>query len=281
MQGMSLLRRFEAKFGPWAIPNLTLLLIAGQVLVFFLQTMRAGQGVGSNLLLLPSAVVGGEVWRIITFVFIPPRVAPLFVIFFWMLFYRYGTSLEQHWGAVRYNVFLLIGYLANVAAVFLAWGLGSDIPADNKFLYGTLFLAFARLYPNYVIHLFFILPIQIKWLALLAWIGYGYGLITGTWMDRMLIVASLLNYLLFFGREHWREMQSGHRRREFQSRTKAAKERLKHQCLVCGLNSKESPKTLFRYCSKCDGQCCYCPEHIQDHEHVLADDSSLAGAGKG
>ena len=34
-------------------------------------------------------------------------------------------------------------------------------------------------------------------------------------------------------------------------------------------------------CSKCSGQSCYCPEHIHDHEHVLAEepdpsDSALA-----
>jgi len=278
MHGMSFLNRLERKLGRWAIPNLTSIIIAGQVLLYFMITMRPGQGIHSlaNIVLLPSAVIGGEVWRLITFVFVPPPSRSLFVIFYWLLMYLFGTSLEQHWGTARYNLFLLIGYLASVAGVFIAWAFGSNFVADNSFLYGTLFLAFARLNPNYVIHLFFILPIQIKWLALLAWIGYGYQFFVGSGMARMLVAASLLNYLLFFGREHWRDFKSGQRRRSFQSHTQALAKQILHQCMVCELNSENSPKTLFRYCSKCDGQCCYCPEHIQDHEHVVAEDSSLA-----
>lgn len=267
--------------GRWAIPNLTTIIIAGQVLLYFMAAMRANGDLQASplakVMLLPSAVVAGEVWRLITFLFVPPPAAPLLIIFYWMLMYLFGTSLERYWGTVRFNLFLLIGYLANVAAVFIAWGFGSDLVANNAFLYGTLFLAFARLNPNFVLHVFFILPIQIKWLALLAWIGYGYGFLVGSGMARMLVVASILNYVLFFGRDHWQQLKYGSRRRSFQARVEAATKALKHQCLICGLDSESSPKTLFRYCSKCDGQACYCPEHIQDHEHVTAEDASLAG----
>jgi len=275
---MSLLNRLERKLGRWAIPNLTTILIAGQVLLYFMITMRPDQGQNplAKIVLLPSAVMAGEVWRLITFVFVPPPSRSFFVIFYWLLMYLFGTSLEQHWGTARYNLFLLIGYLASVGAVFIAWAFGSNFIAENSFLYGTLFLAYARLNPNFVIHLFFILPIQIKWLALLAWLVYGYQFLIGSGMARMLVVASVLNYLLFFGREHWREFKGGHRRRAYQSKLSKASRPILHQCLVCELNSENSPKTLFRYCSKCAGQCCYCPEHIQNHEHVLAEDSSLA-----
>ncbi|NOY43070.1 MAG: rhomboid family intramembrane serine protease [Planctomycetes bacterium] len=277
---MSLINRLERKFGRWAVPNITVLIIAGQVMLYVLSAMRGGQGLGGNVLakldLLPSAVMAGEIWRLVTFLFVPPPISPLFLVFYCMLFYRYGTALEQQWGVVRYNAFLLLGYLANLAAVFVAWGFGSDLLASNSFLYGTVFLAFARLFPSFVLNIFFILPIQIKWLALLAWIGYGYGLLTGSGMSRMLIVASVLNYLVFFGREHWRDFKSGQRRRSYQAKVVTASKQLAHQCLVCGLDRKTSPKTLFRYCSKCDGQCCYCPEHIHNHEHVVADEPDKA-----
>jgi len=168
-------------------------------------------------------------------------------------------------------MFLLVGYVASVGAAFLAYALGVDAIANNMFLYGTLFLAFARLFPDFTINLFFILPIKVKWLALLMWIMYGYQLLTSGWMGRMLIVASVLNYLLFFGREHLREWKQGHRRRAYQAQVQSAAKEIQHECRVCGLNSQDSPKTLFRYCSKCDGQCCYCPEHIREHEHVTSE----------
>ena len=103
------------------------------------------------------------------------------------------------------------------------------------------------------------------------WIGYGYTLLVAGWMDKLLVVASVLNYLLFFGQQHLRDWQQGQRRRAFQSKAKPMAKRITHQCRICGLNSESSPKTLFRYCSKCAGQCCYCPEHIANHQHVQAE----------
>ena len=132
-----------------------------------------------------------------------------------------------------------------------------------------MFLAFARLHPDFVINLFFVLPIKIKWIALVMWVGLGFGLVAGNWMQRLLIIASVFNYLVFFGRDHWRELKQGQRRRSFQAATTKASQAPVHTCRICGLDSNASPRTSFRYCSKCAGQQCYCPEHIADHEHVL------------
>lgn len=267
-------KNLEARLRRWAIPNPTAIIIAGQVLLYLVQMGRdAGQMGGdafSKIYLDPGRVLQGEVWRLITFAFVPPQTALIWAIFGWLIFYFFGTTLETTWGTLRYNLFLFIGLVANIAAAFVAWGMGALTIADNGFLYGTVFLAFARLYPDYVINLFFVLPVRIKWLALLAWIAYGYAFITSGWMGRLLIVASVFNYLVFFGREHLRDWQQGQRRRTFQARVAAAGKPV-HKCLVCGLDSATSPKTSFRYCSKCAGQCCYCPEHIQNHEHVTSD----------
>ena len=286
---MSLLTRLETRLRRWAIPNLTGIIIGGQVALYLVQTLRAGQGLAAdpfgNLYLIPDKVLQGEIWRLVSFAFIPPAAGFLFVVISWMLFYFFGTTLENQWGAVRYNLFLWVGLMANVAASFVTLVAGPGYVANNGFLYGTVFLAFARLFPDFTINLFFILPIQIKWLALLAWIGYGYALVKGDWMARVLILASVANYLVFFGREHWLELRSGQRHRSYQSRTKAAANSLVHRCRVCDLDSEASPKTLFRYCSKCAGQCCYCPEHIGDHEHVApggetASDPRMVDSGK-
>lgn len=289
---MLLLKRLEARLRRWAIPNLTGIIIGGQVVLLLAYVFRAGQGVGgdpfANLYLIPGKVLEGEIWRVVSFAFIPFSTNFLWAIISWMLFYMFGSGLENQWGVFRYNLFLGIGLVASVAASFATLMVAPDFIAGNQFLYGTVFLAFARLFPDFTINLFFILPIKIKWLALLAWIGYGMQLVSGDWMTRLLVIASVTNYLVFFGHEHYRDIKSGQRRRSFQSRTKETAKSLVHRCLVCGLDSETSPKTLFRYCSKCDGQCGYCPEHIQDHEHVVADvmtdgedagDSQLANSG--
>jgi hypothetical protein len=282
---MSLLSRLERRFGRFAIPNLTTALIIGQAALYVANL--APQGIALNRVqMIPSRVLDGEWWRIVTFLFSPPSDRPLFVIFYFILLHLFGTTLEHHWGVFRFNVFLLVGWLANVGAAFLAYAIvGAAIPdnvgilkdaleslyASNGFLYSSLFLAFARLYPDFILNLFFVLPIRIKWLALVQWVVYGYLVLRGDWMTRMLVIATVFNYLLFFGPEHMREYRQRHRRRSFQAKAKKATAAPKHACRVCGVNSIDSPKTLFRYCSKCDGQVCYCPEHIRDHEHVTAE----------
>lgn len=281
---MPLLKRLEARMRRWAIPNLTGLIVAGQVLLFVVQMARnQGGGVDAfaGVRLDPALVLHGEVWRLVTFAFVPFSMNIINAFFGWMMFYFFGSALENQWGTVRYNTFLLIGVVANIAAAFVAWAVGSFAVASNYFLYTTVFLAFAQLFPGFIINLFFILPIQIRWLALLTWIGLAYGLVVGDWMNQLLIVASILNYLVFFGPAHWREVKQGQRRRSFEALVQKSTRSAVHVCRVCGLDSDASPKTAFRYCSKCAGQCCYCPEHIQSHEHVVVDDEvELADAEK-
>ena len=285
---LTFIDRLQRRFGWLAVPNVTLTLIVGQAVLFFANFLAEReflpQGISLDRVELdPAKVMQGEVWRLVTFLFMPPAMPAIFAVFYFSLLHTFGTTLEQQWGTFKYNLYLLTGYLANVAAAFVGAFLLqqqiapelndtlklASVTASNTFLYGSVFLAFARLYPDFILNLFFVLPIRIKWLAILAWIAYGYGLLTGDWVTRMLIIATVLNYLLFFGREHIRDWRQGHRKRTFQSQAKRATATAKHVCAVCGISSVESPRMLFRYCSKCSGQRCFCPEHIRDHEHVI------------
>lgn len=286
---MSFSKRLKSKLQRWAVPNPTSYLIAGQALFYLLSRMGNNEMGGFDLtkiMLLPGKVMEGEVWRLFSFIFFPPGERPLFVIFVWLLTYRFGTALEAVWGTYRFNLFLWIAFFSMIAAHFVLWAFGGDMAViatqffvanlskgsvdTNTFVYGTLFLAFARLFPDYVIQFMFVLPIRIRWLALITWIAYGYVFLRGPWSVKVIIFASLLNYFIFLGRDHLREIKQGQRRRSFQA--KAAKaSKPSHTCLVCGVDSDTSPKMSFRYCSKCLGQCCYCSEHIQSHEHVQAD----------
>jgi hypothetical protein len=280
---MPLISRLERRLGRFAVPNLTVLLIAGQVLVFGL-TFFAPQGNPADggpapdpgflekLDLVPDQVLAGEVWRIVTFLFVPPITNPIFAFFFWYLFYLMGTALELSWGTFRYNVYLLVGYAATVAVSFLT----PEMPSTNGFLQASVFLAFAHLYPDFLISLFFLLPIKVKWLALVTWIGYLYTFAVGDWSIRLVILASVCNFLLFFGREILWRMKSGHRRMTFQAARVAGPKKRVHRCEVCGISSETEPTLDFRYCSKCAGARCYCPEHIRRHEHVASDESQQA-----
>ncbi len=261
---MALLEKLEKRFRRYGIPNITLYLIAGQGMMFIMA--QANPQILNRIVLTPALVLQGEVWRVFTFLFAPPTFQPIFLFFALYLFYLMGTSLENYWGVFRYNLFLLIGYLATVAVSFLQ----PYSVASPAFLAGSVYLAFATLNPNFELLIFFILPVKIKWLALLIWIGYVWTMIVGDWLTRLLILASVCNYLIFFYQDIWLRMRSGRWRMERQAKEFSRKNDAIHRCVTCGATDKERPDLTFRYCTKCAGTPCYCQEHIKNHEHLSA-----------
>ena len=145
---MPLLDKLQRRFGRFGVPHVTEALIAGQVLVYVVFQTRPT--VVADIALVPRQALDGQAWRLLSFVFEPPFTNLLFALFAWYLFYLMGTVLENTWGALRYNLFLLVGWLATVAASFLQL----DQPASVRFLGGSVFLAFAYLYPNFELLLF-------------------------------------------------------------------------------------------------------------------------------
>jgi len=261
---MRWLDRLERRLRPYAIGNVTLGLILGQVVLYVL-TISQPQAL-VNVVLIPDLVMQGEVWRLVSFLFVPPISNPIFAFIFWSLFYFMGTALEHQWGTLRYNVFLLIGTVATIAAAFIT----PHMAASNGYLQGSVFLAFAYLYPEFEVLLMFLLPIKVKWLALLAWITYFYTMIfSDSWSPRLMATAAVVNFFIFFGRDIFQRMRHGHRRMAAHAKRIVDAKKPRHVCTVCGVTNLSDPKMKFRYCSMCEGQCGYCMEHIHDHEHVV------------
>jgi hypothetical protein len=260
---MKLLDRLERKLGRFALPNATVYLIAGQTVFYVL--FMTGKLDRSMTWLSADLLLAGQWWRVATFLFDPPLSNPIFAFFAWYIFYLMGSALEGYWGAFRYNIFLLIGVALTVAVSFLT----PDYPVTNAFIGGSVFLAFAFLYPDFVLQLFFILPVRIKWLALLTWLYYGYLLLFDGWPTRLVVLASVGNFLLFFAGDLVWMMKSGRRQmaRQAQQFSRRDDEPF-HRCVVCGITDKTHPHMDFRYCPECEGQHGYCQEHIRNHKHV-------------
>lgn len=261
---MALLDKLDKKFRGWGVPHITLYLVFGQAFVYFAQ--MSGRVELLRIYLIPENVLKGEVWRLITFLFIPPRTHPIFIIFALYLFYLMGTALENYWGTFRYNIFLLIAYIATIAVSFIT----PSVPSTNIFIGGSVFLAFAYLKPNFELMIFFILPVKIKWLAMLTWISYFFTFAFGSWTSRLLVLASISNFLIFFGKDLWLLIRSRRWRMERQIREFATQNDPIHRCTICGITDKDDPDMEFRYCTKCEGTLCYCREHIRNHEHVYS-----------
>jgi Zn finger protein HypA/HybF involved in hydrogenase expression len=272
---MSLLDKLERALSRFAIPNVTLYLVIGQV--FVLLGAIADRIDLRHFVLVPALVMDGQWWRIFSFLLMPPPASGtlglVFVAFAWYLFYLMGNSLEATWGTLRYNLFLLLGVALTVGAAFLT----PRSAATNAFLAGSVFLAFAYLNPDFELALFFILPVKIKWLALVTWVLYAYSFVTGSTATRLQVVAAVGNFLIFFGRDIWLSMRYRKRTMARKAERIVREQEPRHVCYVCGKTDRTHPQLDFRYCSKCAGDQCYCPDHIHTHAHVVAANESKAG----
>ncbi len=268
---MGLSNRLERFFGRFAISNLALYLIGGQVAFFGFSLL--GQFDLGRIILVPADVLAGEYWRLVSFVFVPPvsgslsLTGALFLAISWYFFYMISQALENYWGAFRFNLFFLVGWALTVAVAFLT----PQMRTSYEFFAVSVFLAFALLNPDFEIYLFFILPVKIKWIALVMWIGYAFIFVTGSWNIRLAVLASTGNFLLFFAGEIVQRIKTGRRHMQQQVRRTAMREaddEPRHRCVVCGKTDQTDPQMDFRYCSQCAGEECYCSEHIRNHVHT-------------
>ena len=253
-------QKMERTLGRYAVPNLTLFLILGQVLLFLLHFPRPS--VVQGLVLIPSKVLSGEWWRFITFLFLPPTLSPIWLFFDLYFFYLMGRSLENAWGDLRYNLFLLVGYIATVLAAFIV----PHGTATNLFLMASTFLAFVWLNPEFVIYIFLVLPMRVKYIAWVVWGFYCIALVTGDWMTRMMVLSSVINFLIFFQGDIIRHIRYGHKRLAAKAAAPLADQAF-HRCAVCGITDRTHPQMDFRYCPLCTGSLGYCKDHINNHEH--------------
>lgn len=259
---MSIIDKLNRRIGRFAIPNLTLLLVSAQVIGFAI--LLSDAKLLERMVFRAADVAAGEYWRVATFVFLPLSHNPLFLFIGLYFFYLTGSTLEAVWGAFRYNLYIAIALVATFA-VACAY---PQIPMTNAFIGESVFLAFAYLYPDFLITLYYIIPIRIKWLARLAWALNIYIITFDEGPARWLVVASISNFLVFFGKEVFRNAGGQKRRMEWHARQVRRPDTPFHCCTICGATERTHRKMDFRYCSKCAGSHEYCEEHLPTHEHI-------------
>jgi hypothetical protein len=263
-----LLARLERRIGRYAIPNLILYVVGGMAMVWVLSVLRPA--FVYRLTLDMDAVRHGEVWRLVTFLFVPlmpASRAPMDMLWFAVALYFtwwVGSSLEQHWGSFRFNAYYFVGALGTIVAALIAGG------SSNTWLDSSLFLAFATIFPDVTILLFFILPVRVKWLGWLAAAFLLYLLAMGEWATRAAIVAAFTNYLLFFGGHWWDVLQQ----RNVVTRQKAKREQFRssapvfgeRQCAICGAREADGADIRVCSCDKCGSKPrTLCLEHARSH----------------
>jgi membrane associated rhomboid family serine protease len=252
---MSLLDKLERRFGFLAIPGLIRAIVALNVLVFLLVLLNPG--FEKFLALDPLRILHGEVWRLVTYIFLPQTFKPLWLLLaLWFLWFI-GEGIERAWGPFRLTLYLIVGMIGTTVAAFF---FGSNF--SNSMLLAALFFAFARFYPDEVIYVLFVLPVKVKWLAWVSAAFLLYGFVVGSMSYRMAVIAALSNYLIFFGPEfiyqarHRKEIADRRKRFEVESRSDA--EPL-HRCATCGATETSDPNLEFRVARNGEE---YCMQHL-------------------
>lgn len=268
---MRILGWIERKFGWFAIKNLTLYIVAGNALVWLAGMLLQDYVLFERLALVPKSVFKGEVWRVFTFVLLNSFGGSILTVVLELYFlYMIGSNLEVIWGSFRFTLYYFTGLILTVA-VSLIFG----IPCFNaKYIHLSLFFAFAQFAPDMQILLFFFIPVKIKWLAWASWAYTAYEFVmAGQWGFRLVILAPLAGFLLFFGPDILKSIRSRRKtflkQRDYGAKLSKAKviKAYFHKCEVCGITEKDAPDMDFRYCSKCSGNHEFCMKHLGDHVH--------------
>ena len=304
-----MIQRLERRFGQYAIPRLMNYIIGGYMIgyLIYVASMMTGRPLISYLVLDPHWIVQGQVWRLVSWVLLPPIQNVFFEIIMMVFYWQLGTMLEARWGAFRFNLYILGGILCTIIGAFLVYGFmffttGISVSLNGYFtteyINLSIFLAFAISYPDMQVLLYFLIPVKMKWMAIVYGVIVAYQFLMTGLPGKVAIAASLANFLIFC-------LMSGHKttgtfyrsagprmgkrfagfgpgKRSsngpapgaapfggFSSGSDRTMNISRHKCSICGRTDISNPELVFRFCSKCNGNYEYCNDHLFSHKHIL------------
>lgn len=282
---MNWLNKLERKWGHLAIPNLMVWLIGGYLFGYILYTINPM--ILDMMTLSPYHILHGQIWRLVTWILMPTSGSVFSLLIMGLLYYQLGTALERTWGTFRFNVYIFSGMLFTVLGAFLLYGImyliyGGVVSGMEYIGYGfstnyinlSIFLAFAMTYPDMQILLMFFIPIKMKWMGIVYGVLVVVEFIAGSWANKIAIVMSLLNFIIFFFSTRDVKRYAPHevkRRQKFKAQMREPvgyANGAHHKCAVCGRTELDDPTLEFRFCSKCEGNYEYCQEHLFTHQHM-------------
>src|SRR6476646_8690786 len=247
---MSWISWLEARIGFLGIPRLMQMIAVLNGLVYVLHLFQPTYVFA--LLLIPERILHGEVWRLVSYIFVPemllrngnPALQPLFLfVYLWFLVWM-GDALEHAWGPFRVTLYYLLGMVGVTIAAFFFGGGGLFAFLLNL----SLFFAFATIYPDVQIYVFFVLPLKVKWLAFVSLAPLCLELLWGSLSTKAAIIVSFLKYFVFFGPSAYTNLrdrtETDIRRRKFENKSSA--EESLHRCVVCKRTEKDNPELEFR-----------------------------------
>ena len=288
----NLIQKLERKIGKYAIVNLTKYIIILYIAGFVLQLAPASVNTSDFLALNPYLIMKGQIWRIFTWILIPPQKLDILIVITLLFYYFVGNMMERTVGSFRYNLFIFTGLILMIVAAFATFFVYNNVmglPEEQLSSYMAImsysfstyyvqmmvFLSFAICYPDMQILFMMFIPLKVKWLG----IAYGVILLYNCFMAVksnnyflfFAILSQAINLLLFYlslGRLDRFKPHEVKRRTEFKRNVQMRPKGItRHKCAICGRTEEDDPNLEFRFCSKCNGNYEYCQDHLFNHEH--------------
>ena len=297
---MVLINRLEKKFGKYAINNLIYYVLAAYIIGYVFSVMSPN--IYDAFLMKPELVCKGQVWRMFTWIFTIPQELDVFVVFMILFYLWIGNTLEKYWGAFKYNLYMISGWFFMTVGTMLiyivsllATGDGISLSVSTNYINLTSFLACATVLPDVQVLLLFVIPLKMKWLAIVDLVILGYEFVNNLlliirYTDLEIIfytggeytkekciavcasiVISLLNFILFYFNSRYGKRYTPKeivRKKTYKRKVKVNKGDAKHKCAICGRTENDDVGLVFRFCSRCEGNYEYCQDHLFTHEHV-------------
>ena len=278
--------RFCARHPRFGIPNLMRYIVIGNVVVYFLSMLSRNTDAAALdfLAFNLNSLLHGEIWRIVTYIFVPEYSSPFALLIALYFYYWIGSTLEREWGTPKFTLYYLGGAALTVVGVILTSLISGNYYltlAGTGYVNLSMFLAFAVLFPDMTVLLFFIIPIKIKWLAIIDGVFFAIeivgAILSGNVVGAITPVLALLNFALFATPYiHYMRRRTQYRHSAgavnfrwtvHQAQKQQQTAPYHHKCAVCGRTDTDYPDLQFRYCSKCAGYHCFCQDHIFSHVH--------------
>lgn len=262
----------------FGVRNLMIFIILGNIAVYFFSMMDTTGTLTGLLAFNAAQILHGQVWRLVTFVLVPNSGGLLMLAISLYFYYFIGTTLEREWGQAKFTVYYLSGMLFLILfGLLVYWLFEVTIVFTGYYLNLGMFFAFATFYADMRVLFFFIIPIKVKWLALIDLAYFILDIVTVSFPANLLPAVILLHYLVFCGawlfdairpaRVKQRAKTVNFKRAAERIHREQAQQPYNRRCDVCGRTDVSNPELEFRYCSRCDGYHCFCMEHINNHVH--------------
>lgn len=265
------MKNFAKKHPNFGIPNLMRYVAIANIVFWLLGSVKPE--ILNYLAFNPELILRGQIWRLVSYSFIPPGTGILTFVAVYF-YYFIGNTLERYWGTAMFNMYFFMGIILTCLYGFLVYFVfGYNFALNAEYIYLSMFFSFAVLFPDMTVLLFFIIPIKIKWLAIVDAVFFLMQVISYRFPVNLLPVVAILNFLIFCGSDIFRFKMPWKGKPRVKKEPVIIKfhpdknENFTYKCAVCGRTDVSNPELEFRYCSKCAGSHCFCMDHIFNHIH--------------